>query len=226
MIRESMRAMSNGKEVDRRRTILRAAVEVFAKKGYHGCRIADVAKEAKVAYGLVYHYFKNKDELLRSVFEAGWAGFVSRLREAAQAGSTLEEKVRGVVRVAFDSYRQDPRAVKVLILEIGRSGGRVNRGGAFAEVIQLATAMFEEARVRGELAAGADPLLCAAMLFGAIELALTAFVVGLLDRRSEESLLRARARVAEVFLRGVLPAREESWKTDRSNIRQKADGPS
>ena len=66
---------ANGKgkrEADRRKTILRAAIEVFSRKGYHGCRIADVAREAGVAYGLVYHYFRGKDELLESVFKSGW----------------------------------------------------------------------------------------------------------------------------------------------------------
>src|SRR5438067_11642346 len=103
----------NGREAERRKTILRAAIEVFAKKGYHGCRIADVAREAKVAYGLVYHYFQNKEELLESVFEAGWKGFVGRLREVAISDATLEEKVRGVAEVSFEAYRADPRAVKV-----------------------------------------------------------------------------------------------------------------
>src|SRR5262249_56639167 len=77
------------RDQDRRKTILRAAVEVFARKGYHGCRIADVAREAGVAYGLVYHYFKNKEELLQLVFEAGWGGFMSRIRDAAAAPSPL-----------------------------------------------------------------------------------------------------------------------------------------
>src|SRR6188508_3165629 len=111
-------AQQTTREQDRRRTILRAAVEVFSKKGYHGCRIADVAREAGVAYGLVYHYFKNKEELLDSVFEGGWGGFMAKLREVAEGEAPLETKVRGIAAVAFDAYRLDPRAVKVLILEI------------------------------------------------------------------------------------------------------------
>ena len=59
---------AEARDQDRRKTILRAAVEVFARKGYHGCRIADVAREAGVAYGLVYHYFKSKVEVLNELF--------------------------------------------------------------------------------------------------------------------------------------------------------------
>lgn len=214
------------REQDRRRTILRAAVDVFAKKGYHGCRIADVAREAGVAYGLVYHYFQNKDELLRSVFEAGWSGFVERLEEVAVSRRSLEEKVRAFVDIAFESYRRDPKGVKVLILEIGRSpaGGRVNRGGAFAGVIQLAAGMFAEAQAGGALRPEVDPLLSAALLFGAIEMGLTAFVVGMKERKDDE-LDRARIQVAQAFLRGVLPGAltEVEWKRDRSSTKVKAE---
>jgi TetR/AcrR family fatty acid metabolism transcriptional regulator len=217
------------REQDRRRTILRAAVEVFSKKGYHGCRIADVAREAGVAYGLVYHYFKNKDELLESVFTSGWSGFVGRIQEQVAAGGSLPEQVRGVVSVAFDAYKRDPRGVKVLILEVGRSpsGGAVNRGSAFGEVIKLAAVIFQNAKDKGELKASMDPLLAATMLFGAIEMGLTAFVLGLLDRKDDSVLDRARDQVAETFLRGVVPSQpalpvEDSWTNAKSSSKSRA----
>jgi TetR/AcrR family transcriptional regulator, fatty acid metabolism regulator protein len=202
----------DGREIERRKTILRAAIEVFAKKGYHGCRIADVAREAGVAYGLVYHYFEDKEALLQSVFESGWGGFVTRVREVARGEGTLAEKVQGVITIAFEAYRLDPRAVKVLILEIGR-GGRVNRGSAFLEIIELSAEMFTEARGKGELREGVDPILAASLLFGAIEMGLTAFVVGLFDRKDPAALESARAQVADSFLRGVLAdaAAEVAW---------------
>ena len=220
-------AQQTTREQDRRRTILRAAVEVFSKKGYHGCRIADVAREAGVAYGLVYHYFKNKDELLESVFTSGWAGFVERISEQVAKGGSLEERVRGVVSVAFDAYKRDPRGVKVLILEVGRSpsGGAVNRGSAFGDVIRLASMVFSEAKDNGEIKSDMDPLLAATMLFGAIEMGLTAFVLGLLDRKDDTVLDRARDQVIETFLRGVIPARvpvEDSWTNAKSPSKSRA----
>ncbi len=193
------------KEGDRRRTILRAAIDVFARKGYHGCRIADVAREAGVAYGLVYHYFKNKDELLETVFDAGWSGFVTRLRAVAEGEGSLTQKVHGISAVAFEAYRVDPRAVRVLILEIARSpaGARVNRETAFAEVIKMSAQMLAKAQADGELREDVDPLLAATLLFGAIEMGLTAFVAGLLDARDAAALERAQLQIAESFLRGV-----------------------
>ncbi|HLL54832.1 MAG TPA: TetR/AcrR family transcriptional regulator [Myxococcaceae bacterium] len=216
-----------GREGERKRTILRAAVEVFATKGYHGCRIADVAKEAKVAYGLVYHYFKNKDELLQSVFEHTFEGFVGKLRELAASPSSLEEKVQAIADYSFDSYREDPRAVRVLILQIARSPaiGGATRKNAFAEIIRLCVEMFRNAQAKGELRPDLDPVMGAALLFGTVEMGLTAFVVGLYDAQDPEALARAKEQVAQLFLRGALPregAAEAEWKRDRSGTKLKA----
>ena len=222
--RQNKSEEAGSRENERRRTILRAAIDVFARKGYHGCRIADVAREAGVAYGLVYHYFKNKDELLETVAATGWSGFVTRLRVVAEDPSTsLEQKVHGIAEVAFEAYRVDPRAVKVLILEIARSpaGGHVvTRQQAYLDTIRMAAAMFAQAQAAGQLRAELDTMLCASLLFGAIEMGLTAFVSGLMEDRSPEALDRARAQIAESFLRGVLPSTappaEASWPQDKA----------
>jgi len=210
------------RDLDRRKTILRAAVEVFARKGYHGCRIADVAREAGVAYGLVYHYFRNKEELLQLVFETGWGGFVARIREAAEGQNPLDAKVRRIFQVAFDGYRVDPRGVRVLVLEFARGPGtgEANRRGAFAEIMDITRGMFERAKGRGELRDDLDPSLCAAMLFGAVEMGLTSLVMGLLDGRDEALLARAQTQLADSFLHGTLAA-EGPWKQDRSGSRLK-----
>ena len=186
-----------------------------------------------MAYGLVYHYFKNKDELLETVAETGWSGFVSRMRSVAEDESTsLEHKVHAVAEVAFEAYRVDPRAVKVLILEIARSpaGGHVvSRQQAFLDAIRLAAQMFSRAQAAGELRAELDPMICASLLFGSIEMGLTAFVSGLVEDRGPEALERAKVQIAESILRGVLPAAapatEVSWKPqDKTSSATKPKG--
>jgi len=215
---------AEARDQDRRKTILRAAVEVFARKGYHGCRIADVAREAGVAYGLVYHYFRNKEELLQLVFETGWGGFISRIRDAAEASAPLEQKIGRIAQVAFEAYRIDPRGVRVLVLEFARSpsAGEANRRTAFAEVLGIITRMFERARARGELRPGLEPALCAAMLFGSVEMSLTGFVMGLLDPRQAGLLAHAQEQLTSLFLDGARATPEDPrWKKDRSGPRLK-----
>ena len=193
-------------EEERRRTILRAAVDVFARKGYHGCRISDVAKEAQVAYGLVYHYFRNKEELLQSVFELAWGGFVTRVQEVAQSNIPVAVQVRRICELAFDAYQVDPRGVRVILLEIARSpvGAQVNRQSAFAQIIGIGREMFERGVQRGDIREGLAPKLCAALMFGAVEMGLTAFITGVMDAEEASQVLRAREQLAESLLRGML----------------------
>jgi TetR/AcrR family transcriptional regulator, fatty acid metabolism regulator protein len=212
-------ADGGARDGERRHTILRAAIDVFARKGYHGCRIADVAREAGVAYGLVYHYFKNKDELLETVFETGWSGFISRVRAVAEGEGSLEQKVRAITEVAFEAYRVDPRGVKVLIVEIARSpGGRVNRQTAFTDAIRLCSEMLSRAQAEGELRPEVEPSLAAALFFGNIEMAFTALVMGMVDPREPEKIEQAKDQIAGSFLHGVLAVDADSevpWKKEQ-----------
>ena len=224
----SKAAEAGAREGDRRRTILRAAIDVFARKGYHGCRIADVAKEAGVAYGLVYHYFKNKDELLETVFEACWSGFSTRVRAIAEAEGTLAEKLRRITDVVFEAYRVDPRAVKVLVVEVARSTvGRLNHQSAFKDTIELCVQMLNRAQAAGELRPEVDLQLSAMLLFGTIEMAFTALVMGVVDIKEPEKVERAKRNIAGSFLQGVLvesTAAEDSWtkEPEKSATRPKA----
>jgi len=192
----------------RERDILAAAVRVLARKGYHGCRISDVAREAGVAYGLVYHYFRNKDALLETVFRAGWGQFMAGIRGAAEPDRPLSEGLVALARVVLEAWRREPQAVRVLILEIARgAGGRIHRQRLFEESVGVLRGLFERARGRGELRAGMDPQLAAVLLFGALETALTACVLGALNPGSQAELERAASGVAETFLHGVCAVR-------------------
>ena len=66
---------------DKRRVILDAAVRVFAAKGYHTCRVGDIAEEAGIAHGLLYHYFASKDEVLQTVFRENWSELLQRFEQ-------------------------------------------------------------------------------------------------------------------------------------------------
>ncbi len=178
---------------------------MFASKGYHGCRIADIARDAGVAYGLVYHYFQNKEQLLQSVFKQSWEPLVARVQAVVHSSAPVDAKVRALVAEVFAAYRADPAAVKVLVVEIGRSTavGRSERGGAFFHVLELARQMFLDAQHKGELPRPVNAALCAALLFGALEMSLTAFIVGMVEP-TPELLAAAETQVAQMLLGGML----------------------
>ena len=106
---------------DKRNLILDSAVRVFARLGYHGARISDIATEAGIAYGLVYHYFKNKEEILNTIFEDRWGGFREAVDGIAAGRGTTEDKLVSITALILGAHQIHPEWVKVFVLEILRS---------------------------------------------------------------------------------------------------------
>src|SRR5207253_8578558 len=85
---EQRRAPRSKRSAETRERILAAATEVFARSGFHGARVADIAEQAGIAYGLVYHYFRNKDDILAAIFSERWAQYIGYLHEVGDRKST------------------------------------------------------------------------------------------------------------------------------------------
>ncbi len=193
-------------EPEKRRAILHAAVRVFAEKGYHGCRIADVARAAGVAYGLVYHYFRNKDELLESVFAEQWAILINALRAIDSGPGTAADKIAALYGFVFDVFKTAPAAVRVLILEVTRTPHSLRAGSTretFEEAVRLVADVVRQGQERGELRPDVDPVVAAAGLLGALELSVSGMVVGLVPARTDEEVDRAKQAVSDMMLGGL-----------------------
>src|SRR3954467_13375129 len=106
---------------DRRRQILDAAVRVFAAQGYESSRVSDVAKEAGVAYGLVYHYFASKDAVLEAVFHEQWGRLLAAMAQAEETGDTAPEQLGLVVKIVLRTWRAAPTPGGLLVREITRT---------------------------------------------------------------------------------------------------------
>ena len=107
--------------VDKRRAILDAAVRVFARQGYHATRVADIADEAGVAYGLVYHYFRSKEAVMTELFTERWSLLLAAATSSTSSDIPAREKLAGIARFIIDSYRHDPELMKVIIIEVTRA---------------------------------------------------------------------------------------------------------
>ena len=206
------RAASPEGEPEKRRAILHAALRVFADKGYHGCRIADVARQAGVAYGLVYHYFRDKDELLESVIEEQWAILVGAIRAIADGPGGAAEKVASVIRFALDVFRTAPAAVRVLILEVPRTPGGLRAGGTrqtFDTALHLVADIVQRGQAAGELRRDVDPAVAAASVLGILDMNIAGMVTGLLTapQPTEEELERMRNQIVAVALQAIAAPR-------------------
>src|SRR2546425_8281149 len=147
---------SNGQE-DKRRLILGAAVRVFARKGFHTCRVGDIAEEAGVAHGLLYHYFRSKEELLETIFRQTWRDLLDAVRAVEETDETARERLAGVAKILLRAWRRDPDLVRVLVREATRSSHLQKRideiDAAFAGLERIISRGQEE----GELRSDVDP---------------------------------------------------------------------
>src|SRR3977135_3264425 len=134
--------------VDKRRVILDAAVRVFARQGFHTCRVSDIADEAGVAYGLVYHYFQSKDQVLDTLFLQRWDVLLEAIREADARDIPAREKLDAIADFIVESYRHDPDLMKVIIVEVTRAANSFGAAhlGKITEAYDLIRGVVEKAQ--------------------------------------------------------------------------------
>ena len=190
--------------VDKRRLILDAAVRVFARQGFHTCRVADIADEAGVAYGLVYHYFQSKDEVLDTLFLERWGIMLEAIAEIDSREDPAREKLHAIAGFIVDSYRHDPELMKVIIVEVTRAA---NSFGAahldkITEAYRQIQGIVEQAQRTGEFRQTVTAQFAAMAFYGAIEQVLTGWIFGLLDEGPEAYEL-AKDHVVETVCRGL-----------------------
>ncbi len=171
-------ASPNTKAPDKRRLILDAAVKVFARQGFNQCRVADIADEAGVAYGLVYHYFRSKDAVLDTLFVERWNIMVEVIGQVDQREVPAREKLRAVAGFIVDSYRHDPELMKVIIVEVTRAANSFGR--THWDDIQRAYdaigRIVEGGISSGEFRHAVTPGFSAMSFYGVIEQVLTQWI--------------------------------------------------
>ena len=190
--------------VDKRRLILDAAVRVFARQGFHTCRVSDIADEAGVAYGLVYHYFQSKDEVLDTLFLERWDVMLDAIREVDAGDDPAREKLRAIASFIVDSYRHDPDLMKVIIVEVTRAANSFGAAhlGKIGEAYGQIKSIVEQAQRSGEFRTNVTPEFAAMAFYGAIEQVLTGWIFGLLDE-GEDAYEQAKDNVVETICGGL-----------------------
>jgi AcrR family transcriptional regulator len=187
---------------EKRRQILEAAVRAFAAKGYHACRVGDIAEEAGVAYGLLYHYFDSKEEVLRSIFHQTWTDMLGTIREIEQLDIPAREQLRKVVELVLRTWKRDPDLVRVLVREVTRSGELQQQIGEIEQAFQALERIVERGQREGDFRSEVDPRLAAWILYGAMEEILTGWALGRLDD-AEADVSRAEQTVLATICDGL-----------------------
>jgi AcrR family transcriptional regulator len=170
--------MAKAPPTDKRRQILDAAVAVFARQGFHATRVSDIADEAGVAYGLVYHYFRSKDDVLNELFVERWSLLLSAIEEADRAGGPHRERLAAVATFIVDSYRYDPELMKVIIVEVTRAANSfgqthlVEIRRAYEGIAKIVADGQESGAFRDDVA----PMFASMTFYGAVEQLLSGWI--------------------------------------------------
>jgi TetR/AcrR family transcriptional regulator, fatty acid metabolism regulator protein len=198
--------MAKAPPVDKRRQILDAAIGVFARQGFHATRVSDIADEAGVAYGLVYHYFRSKDEVLNELFVERWSLLLSAIDEADRNGADPRAKLAAVASFIVDSYRHDPELMKVIIVEVTRAANSFGRTHLpeIRRAYQSIAKIVEDGQAEGAFRKDVAPMFASMSFYGAIEQLLSGWIFDVIPA-SDTDFEQAKELVVTTICDGLGP---------------------
>ncbi len=194
----------------KRELILDSAIKVFARTGYHGSRVSDIAREAGIAYGLVYHYFKNKEEILDTIFEEHWTSFLDAVEAIADGGGDTEDKLLSIAALILNAYRVRGDWVRVLVFEIQRSSRFSNpeQLRAMGRLFKIVARILREGQAAGQLRSDLDPDVACFVFIGGLDIVVTSRVLNVIEidggeQQEAQYFLKVARTVVDLFLNGI-----------------------
>ena len=186
---------------DKREAILRAAITVFARCGYFNSKVADIAREAGVADGTVYLYFKSKEEILHSIFDRSVDDALGAAKERVQQLTDPREKLRQIAHMHLERLGADRDLAVVFQVELRGSTKFMEEFSAagFAEYLSLIRSTFEEGQRAGMFRADLNARVVAKVLFGALDEMATNWILS----KRRYKLAPMADQVLDIFLNGV-----------------------
>jgi AcrR family transcriptional regulator len=198
--------MAKAPPAEKRRLILDAAVRVFARQGFHATRVSDIADEAGVAYGLVYHYFNSKEEVLNELFVERWSLLIAAIEEADRAGGPHRDRLAAVASFIIESYRHDPELMKVIIVEVTRAANSFGQTHlteirrAYESIAKIVADGQEAGEFRGDVA----PIFASMAFYGAVEQLLSGWIFNVVPS-SESGFEGAKDLLVTTICDGLEP---------------------
>jgi TetR/AcrR family fatty acid metabolism transcriptional regulator len=196
------RSTNGGTAADKRRVILDAAVRVFARKGYHTSRVGDIAEEARIAHGLLYHYFGSKEEVLQTVFRENWSELLAAFGRIEASDEPPVEQLGAIAKVLLRAWRDRPDLVRVMVREVARSPQLQDQVDEIRAGFLVIQRVIERGQADGSFRTEIDPRLASWIFYGGLEELLTGWVLGQLPDGDEE-VARAERTVVDLVCGGL-----------------------
>jgi len=186
----------------KRDAILRAAIKVFSENGYFNSKVSDIAREAGVADGTVYLYFKNKDDILHSIFQHAMSIFIAEAKKELEKTDDPADKLRKIAKLHLEKLGKDRDLAVVFQVELRGSTKFMEEfsTSAFAEYLNIIKEAFIEGQQKGIFRSDLNPTVCAKILFGALDEMVTNWILS----KKNYPLVPMSETVISVFFNGVL----------------------
>ncbi len=191
--------------IDKTKVILDAAIQVFADKGYFGARVSDIAKEAGIAYGLVYHYFNSKEELLISIFKTRWTNFIDVLEYIIASEEEPQEMIRKMISFLFNSYKNNPSMIEVMIMDVAKTSRFFNDENIrhFKDAFRLITKIVKMGQEKGVFHQQTDATFAAYAIYGSVERIMLHWILDDMKSISQDEINNATDMLTTTLLNGL-----------------------
>jgi TetR/AcrR family fatty acid metabolism transcriptional regulator len=208
-----MRKNSGFGKKNKESVIFQAALRTIKQKGFHKARMSDIAREAEISYGLVYHYFKNKEDLFDAILNKWWDGLFQLMADISKREHDVHKKLRHIIDHFLDTYQSNPELVNIFITEISRSTTNLtlNRLDHFKKFMSLTEAVIAEGQDKGILRGDFKARYLTNIFLGSLETFVTTMVFADQKIRGNTQKNKIAESILEVFLNG---ARSQGSKAD------------
>jgi TetR/AcrR family transcriptional regulator, fatty acid metabolism regulator protein len=199
------------KEQNKHQKILQAAIKVFAEKGFFNSRVSEIAKEANVADGTIYLYFKNKDDILISLFEEEFGKIVEDMRKVLAAEKDPLQKIRKFAIAHLSIVSKQQGLAEVLGVEVRQSTKFMKEyvNKTFIEYLNLIRCIIVEGQEQGVIRKDLNPGIVKRAFFGALDEMARYWI---LSTRKKHQIGEAAIQISDIFIRGMM--NEETGKKD------------
>jgi TetR/AcrR family fatty acid metabolism transcriptional regulator len=198
------------KDESKHQKILQAAIKVFSEKGFYNSRVSEIAKEASVADGTIYLYFKNKDDILISLFEEEFAKIVRDMRTELAREKDALQKIKRFAITHLSIVSNHPHLAEVMGVEVRQSTKFMKEyiNQPFIEYLNIIRSVVIEGQEKGLLRKDLTPGVMKRALFGALDEMARYWV---LSTKKKHSIDEAALQISDIFIRGMMS--EEARKT-------------
>lgn len=189
------------RRLDKRAKILRSATKVFARNGFYHSKVSEIAREAGVADGTIYLYFKNKEDILISIFEESMDEILRLTREEIGTHQDALTKLRRFVRLHMTLMEKNPRLAEVIQVELRQSSKFMKeyKNVKFLEYLQFIAEVIEQGQREGLIHKEVSPAIFKRMLFGALDELALQWVLS----KKRYSLTSMADQVTDIFVNGI-----------------------